>query len=373
MCRRIILFRVLNVRSHKNYCFFDTVSVGEVSQAVISQKKTFKIECGDVVCADGTWTKNKYGDNIFEIEDVIYIKHGSCAFFSKGIRDRQNDYRKASLYSALNGGEPVRIKNCEETFLCRLEDLMRSLSYKRTRTYIVENHQTTSSIKPAFIRNDIKERCLRITVENQLRQMCAITLDSYYAIGNMFRDMGTDRYHSNEFCSMECISPYYQYSDIPKLIQRIHRLMSEVLIEYGFESSLEEEPVSIEYDELMKNAKDRTYSAAKRELKSAIIINVPVTSPFVKEINGCRKEIQWIVNGRRIGHGYSDETKYDMIKKHMEMQALNNGISNVSIPDYYKLALPDTVSFGLGIDRLFKEAFMLTHIVNAINPLGISY
>ena len=228
-----------------------------------------------------------------------------------------------------------------------------------------------------IIEAEIKDRengpsYLRITLENQLKQMMAITLNSVYAIDKVFRNMGEDSNHTNEFLMLEFVSLKMSIDDIINFIKKIDGLAKNMAKKYNLISELNDLEI-IDYNDLVKY--NKSFSEIKCNLINSLIVNFPCCSPFIKKdkTTGLQTEVRWYMDGKWISHFYNDENNEIVIRKILEKQMIETNKEKINELDYYKWGLPYTTSFGLSIDRWLQALLQKENISSITNPIQLDY
>ena len=208
-------------------------------------------------------------------------------------------------------------------------------------------------------------------MENQLKQACAILLNSVYSLDTVFYDKFVNSNVDREVCILEFVSLEYDYSDLLRFIESLDSVLRTLFIELNLDAFGYSVPDTLQILDFNEFSNDHVdYS----ELDNAIITNVPVNSPFIDlDSNGNRKEIQWIVRGKMLGHGYKDEFDFNALIPTVETQMKQLNLTDCNKMDYMNYGIPRTFSFGLGIDQLLYRFYNLEHIINISNPLGIYF
>lgn len=113
-----------------------------------------------------------------------------------------------------------------------------------------------------------------LSFENQLKQISSLLLKSVYSIDKVFRDMGENLTHINEFLMFELVDLSNDIDKITKLIIKFDELSKEMCDKY--ELRIKEKKLDvIDYTELRKYSKEN--------LLNTLVINYPCDSPFIKK------------------------------------------------------------------------------------------
>lgn len=369
--------RIISIRNHKTVSFISAYSreFGN-TQFMIDNSIITKIKCGDLVNIDYYDTYNRRNlpvKKIVKIKELIPCKN-FCSI--KGMNNEKLDYKTKNLIEARNGGKPIQFLKFKNEVLSKIREILNNLNYFDATglTNTIEMNSNGSDIIEAEIkdRNDREPRFLRITLENQLKQISALTLDSVFAIEKVFRNMGEDKSHINEFLMLEMVSIMKDFSDMLKFINALDDSVKE-LAEKNKIIIPNKELKIIDYSELSKSSLD--YEKIRKEFLNTIVLNYPCESPFIKkdEKTGVRKEARWYVNGHWISHFYEDENNYDIINEILEKQKVKHSDKQINKLDYYEWGLPLTISLGLSIDRWLQMLCDIENINSVSNPLSLDY
>ncbi len=367
--------RVLSIRKHKNVSFINAYTKEyNNAQFMIDNNLLANIKCGDLINVLYMYELNSKGRNIKKITKILEIV--SCNNFEsgKGINKTVIDYRQREYLDARNGGFQIQILKYKRELINRIREILNSLGYLEATGLIntVEYYANGSNVREAVIENRKNNvpRYLRITLENQLKQMTALTLHSTYAIDKVFRNMGEDSSHINEFLMLELVSISNDLNKLTDFVKQIDNLSKELAEKYKIIISDKKLKI-IDYKDIVDSKTE--YEQLKKEFVNTIVLNFPCNSPFIKkdECDGLRKEVRWYVNGHFVSHYYSDENNMKNIDEVLEAQKLLG--NNINPLSYFEWGLPSTVSLGLSIDRWLQMLLDFENIVSVANPIGLDY
>ena len=237
----------------------------------------------------------------------------------------------------------------------------------------VEHYQNGGDIKETTIeqRKNSMPKYLRITLENQLKQMTAITLQSTYAIDKVFRNMGEDSSHINEFLMLELVSISDDLNKLTDFVKQIDILSKELAEEHKF--FIKDKNLNIiDYYEIETSNLD--YEKIRKEFDNTLVLNYPCNSPFIKKEDNNRNEVRWYINGHFISHYYKDENNIKNVNEKLQNQRLSNlSKDNINPLSYFEWGLPSTTSLGLSIDRWLQMLLDFENINSIANPIGLDY
>lgn len=370
--------RILSIRKHKEVSFINAyMNKYDNTQFMIDNTLLINIKCGDLIDIE---YKNTYNNKGSIIKKIVEIKDKvSCNNFDsgKGINNIIVDNKEKNYIDARNGGFQIQILKYKKALIKKIKEILDFLDYFDASglTNVIEHYQNGSGIIEAEIlnRKSNAPKYLRITLENQLKQMTAITLQSTYAIDKVFRNMGEDSSHINEFLMLEMVSISNDIEKLTSFIKQIDTLSKELAEEYKI--IIRDKEISvIDYEEIMKSKID--YEKLRKEFINTIVLNYPCTSPFIKkeEENDIRREIRWYINGHFIAHYYKDENSIENISEILNVQKLMCPTKdNINPLTYFEWGLPATASLGLSIDRWLQMLLDFENIISIANPIALDY
>lgn len=369
--------RVLSIRKHKSVSFINGYcSEFGTQQYMIDNCLLSNIKCGDLIDADYIDTLNMKGNPIKKITNIKEFV--SCTDFEsfKGINGKIIDQKYKNYLCARNCGIQLELLKFKREIIIKLKEILNELNFIDVSSLLntVEFYKNGSGIIDAEImdRDDSTPKYLRTTLEGQLKQIAGITLQSVYAIDKVYRNMGEDSSHINEFLMLEFISLSLTLDEIIDLVSKIDKNIQEMALNYGMLDS-EKKLNIIDYNDVVKSC--ISFEQIKNELKNTLVLNFPCNSPFIKkdEVDNLRKEVRWYVNGHWISHFYKDENNIDNIDEALIEQNLLSQKDNVNPLNYFKWGLPSTTSFGLSIDRWLQMMLNQENINSIANPLSLDY
>lgn len=369
--------RVLSIRKHKTVSFINGYcSEFGVKQYMIDNGVLSNIKCGDLINVDYIDTVNMNGNPVKKITDIKEFI--PCTDFEsyKGVNSEITDQKYKNYLGARNCGVQLKLFKLKRKIIIKLREILNDLNLIDVSNLLntTEFYKNGSGIIDAQImdRGDNSPKYLRATLEGQLKQIAGITLQSVYAIDKVYRNMGEDSSHINEFLMLEFISLSLTLDEIIDFVYKIDNNIRELSQNYEF-ISIQEKLNVIDYNDIIKS--NVSFEHIKKELKNVLVLNFPCTSPFIKkdEVDNLRKEIRWYVNGHWISHFYKDENNNDNITEILNEQNLLSQKDNVNPLNYFKWGLPSTTSFGLSIDRWLQMMLNQENINSIANPLGLDY
>ena len=369
--------RVLSIRKHKTVSFINGYcSEFGVKQYMIDNGVLSNIKCGDLINVDYIDTVNMNGNPVKKITNIKEFI--PCTDFEsyKGVNSEITDQKYKNYLGARNCGVQLKLFKLKREIIIKLREILNDLNLIDVSNLLntTEFYKNGSGIIDAQImdRDDNSPKYLRATLEGQLKQIAGITLQSVYAIDKVYRNMGEDSSHINEFLMLEFITLSLTLDEIIDFVYKIDNNIRELAQNYEI-ISIQEKLNVIDYNDIIKS--NVSFEYIKKELKNVLVLNFPCTSPFIKkdEVDNLRKEIRWYVNGHWISHFYKDENNNDNITEILNEQNLLSQKDNVNPLNYFKWGLPSTTSFGLSIDRWLQMMLNQENINSIANPLGLDY
>ena len=370
------IVRILNIRRHKKVSFFDVYeNLGTRLQLICSNMLLINISLsiGDIISFEGVETVNNHGQLIIEIKSFYWQNHAIEWNSPKGIHDTLKSSLEEIRYNARNSGKQLQLFFGKLQVLNLIKKLLTSNRFLEVDCKIIEEKRTSAKRQPLAVTSIHKNTplYLRITMENQLKQYCAVLLHSVFSIDSVFYDKAVTANVDQEVCILELVSIEHSIDELINLIVQIDNILRITflglhLIDFGY--SIPPNIEIIEYADLKDNSiKYSTY-------QNTLIKHVPVNSPFVRlPDSGFRTEFQWIVRGKMLAHGYEDEFNYNNLLKSVNNQKNEIGLDNCNQMHYMQYAIPRTTSLGLGFDQLLYRFWDLEHIINISNPIGIYF
>ena len=366
--------RVLSIRRHKTITFISAYSnqFGTV-QCMVDNDIIKDVNCGDLIECNIIDDINNRGNQIKRITGIN--KKIKCSNFPsyKGVENEICNQNLENYLNARNCGSQLKLLKFKRELLNRIQEKLSELDYFDATGLLntVENYANGSGIEDAVIqgRESKQPRYLRTTMENQLKQMTATILQSTYALGNVYRNMGEDASHINEFLMLELVDIQ---SNMDQMLEFVRQLdISAKTLGDKYEIVVPNKELKIiDFSELNPN----TYEKIRKNFINTIVLNFPCESPFIlKTEMEERKETRWYVKGHWIGHYYQDEFDYSNVKEVIEKQNSMSMKKDVNPLSYFEWGLPPSISMGLSLDRWLQMLLDLNCINNVANPIELDY
>ncbi|MBE6156246.1 MAG: hypothetical protein E7161_00665 [Firmicutes bacterium] len=370
--------RILSIRKHKNVAFINGYGNEFGSLQFMIKNEVFgDLKCGDLININCIDTVNKHGDRIKEIIKINFIV--PCASFEsyKGVNSLVSDVKFNDYLDARNCGSQLKILKFKQELIRSIKDILDNLSFFDATSLLIsaEHYKNGSGIIDAEIanRNGNVPKYLRVTLESQLKQMVGTILQSCYAIDKVYRNMGEDNAHINEFLMFEFVAISLTLDEIIAFVKRIDGLSREVASNHGLNVPGLNNIDVVDYNDLAKFG--MSFDNLKRDLNNFLVVNYPSNSPFIKSNldTGMQTETRWYMRGHWISHFYEDENNFKHIQNAIKAQDDANAKEDTNPLDYFMWGLPYTTSFGLSIDRWLQMILNKGSITSVSNPIGLDY
>lgn len=371
--------RVRNINTTKNYVFIglQTPNKNGYKQLLVDTQDKLNISTikllknNDLIYFCAEEIMNHKGLPIYKLDNIIKIVPSLLSdlpnYNRMGIKTK-------NFIDALNGKEQLRILNVHDNVIKYLRNYFDSRGYKEVVGNILES-TPTSSYTPFFETHSQNgsDLFLRVTTENSLKQTTALTLESTYSLQPVFHNKKKTYTASPQVLTLEYGSLNSSDQEFINFIKNYINSVSLFASSENLDIPELPELKVISYDEAIKIIPDfGLHHLEKIELnKNLIVYDVPANSPFIKKVDGKCVEIQWYINGQFVAHAYQDETNYDKICIAAKEQALSQGLSNYNHMEYFNMAVPDTYSCGLGIEKSLMYILGLNNLISVQNPLGL--
>ena len=366
--------RILSIRRHKTITFLTSYNYeSDKMQYMLDNDISKDLNCGDIIYCETVDDVNNRGDKIKRITNID--RRVACVDFPsyKGIDGKITDQSLNNYLNARNCGSQINVLKFKADLLNGIQEALNNLGYFNATGLLntVENYANGSGIEDAVIqdRDFNQPRYLRVTLENQLKQMTATILQSTYALEKVFRNMGEDASHINEFLMLELVDIHSSMSQILEFVKKLDIMAKTLGDKHGLIVPDKELKI-IDFRELDSNR----YEELRKGFNNTIVLNFPCESPFIlMDEEGIRKETRWYVNGHWIGHYYEDEFDYQKVKEVIDRQNQLSNKDNVNPMTYFEMGLPPSISMGLSIDRWIQMLMDMNHISSIANPIELDH
>jgi len=387
-----MLFRIINLRSHKNIVFIDSFDKSFNLVNLMIEREILldrDLGVGDVIDVDVKDGFNKRGIPVKIVEQIHKILTHSKHLNYRTISDNIIvNYRRESLTRALNGSSNLKEWQLKCLLIREIENFLTSENYTKIYSSNSMDERGTSVVNPIKTISEYNgDRFLKITHELNLKKLCYLTLQPLYEIGYLARDVYDTKNGMHEYLSLELVSPVVNVANFEKYCDKI----SEIAINLA-------NRIGVEYNKSFDNIKhidvlstflkttdffnESMFVEYYKELletnENCIFTNVPIDTPLAKKTEyGIPLETKWILNQDGIAHGYEDQSDVTIIKDCFEKQ-MKNLFNKGIVADYSKeflevmeLAVVDTKSFSFGIDRFIQMFLNYEHSYKAYKILGV--
>lgn len=386
-----MLFRLIAVREHKNIVFCDSFNEKYEKIQVAIPKEIFNnynLKVGSVIFANYKITKNKYGKDLFMIENIQEVTSHAKNITYKSINNNFMSMNQSSFINALNGGINLKYWEIKQRLLEEIRRFLINKSFIEVNTSILMNNRGTSTVNPMQVNSKYNgTKYLKITHELELKKLCYLTLKSLFEIGYVTRDVYSTTKSANQYLAFELVAPSQNSLSAEELYLYVYEIAIGLAKMYNITyNDLFDEIQTIDVLKLyLSNHKDFNkiefilfYKKLLEEEKNIIFLNAPVDTPLAKESEyGIPLETKWAIGKRGIGHGYYDQDEVSIIDNSFKTQQeklRNQGIDATIDKDYLTVleyAGINTKSLNIGIDRLLYKFLDLDHEEKAIKVLGI--
>ena len=351
------LCRVLKIQKHKNTSFLYVEGFEKANQLLIDTKMLVQENIGPLSILRGYCreTNNKNNQTVYTIS--VIEKHARSNCFGIDI----------SKYS----NKELAVKRCRYAIINKIEEYLKENGFQKINSPFTMKYRGTSTSNPLKIQGKHINRYCKITHELQLKQACSELLMPTYEIGYVTNDIYTTQTKWFEFTILELVSPLHQISFISDLIQYIAQVSAEIADAYGVphEDFRNLEIITLEENDQM----EEQFQALKNTDRNILFVNAPTNSPLVKQDGKYKTETVWYFKGVKMGHGYVDENDCRIFESICEEQMKTLTAKNVYSEyshDFIKLlriGIPESISLGLGLDRIFMALFQFDTIKSYIS------
>lgn len=365
-----MLARVISVRGHKNVVFADAIIWGGVTDQLLFMRTVLggeTLSVGDLIDVECQPSTNRAGKHVLAVSSISQIHHSVSWHTGKdsSASGTGSDMRRDLLLNACSGGDSIHVFWLKNRAVSELRKLLCGEGFKELQAPVLLG-EDKGEASPARVENPrMRDSVLRVTFERTLRDYAAIMLTSFFSIGSVFRNMGENANHANEFLSMEFTALGYKEEHMLNLISRMVEMGKSLTSSSG-----------VELNEGMDIIKTMEYETYKMEKESGtlpvqyVVVNMPTVSSFAEASSAGAHELRWYACGHCIGHGY-----YDTITV-ADKESLDSPKSDSDAPTAIfnvadGWARPQSMSFGMGIDRWIMALAGLENIVESTHPLGL--
>lgn len=396
-----LIGRIITVRKYHNVIFSDIYNYGSspIVQVVMNKDKAVDLHKGDIVEITGRETYSEKRQNTLAVENIKVLARASVSI--NGIKKDFNlDSKRHDMSNGLPGMESIYIWNIKNELMRRLGDLMRAEGMTQVYTPVFTYYRGTQNVEPfVTFAKDGSQRYLRITQEIYHKRVLAATMAPIFEFGSVFRRMGTNKDRGEEYLVLELVYPQWKIKDLIELISKIWDKVRTIpkLEEFHCIENFKEKLYVSTFDEIIKknnsiyrvkqdetagiadegyaafNLNERLKMEFDKQIKPKImgpeiVIDYPAGSPLAKQEAGKSLELEWILGGVSIAHGYEDEIDprivYGGFKKQSDILK-SRGIKaeiDADFMDALNEGVPPSASLAIGIDRLVEVLVGATNL-----------
>ena len=398
--------RVLAIRKHKASIFLDVMTSRGATEQVLVQRKApidkLTLNVGDIVMVTGLPVTTSRGFPAIEVQHLRLLTEAYRSPPKRLARRLPSDLAQARFYDALRGGKYRLIWEFKQSLYHELSSFLWGAGFVEVRTPVLSNCRGAQYAEPfeTYQREGAERRYLRVTLEMELKQVVVATLCPVFEVGHVFRNMGSSRDHVQEYCVLELVRPGWALQDLISLIHGIASLTLDLVRTSGlpynvhFDVPMSTYTVASLLEEYASQSPQRpppplTHPPAphasatafehhvRPNLKnSTIVTHFPHGSPLARWDDNQALEMEWIVEGVSLAHGYEDETDPIVLEERFQQQCAilaRSGIAgsiDVAWLETITYGLPPSASLCIGLDRLLFVLLGLPNVQAAVNTLG---
>ena len=397
----VLIGRIITIRKYSNVIFSDVYTYGSslIVQMVMDKDKAANLQQGDIVEVTGKETPSEKRQNTLTVE-TMKILGRTQASISRVKKDFNLKNKWYNISDGLSGMRSIYIWNIKNELVRRLGNIMCDEVMTQIYTPIFNYYRGTQNVEPfVTFAKDESRRYLRITQEVYHKRVLAATMAPVFEFGSVFRRMGTNKDRSEEYLVLELVYPQWKIKDLIRLISKIWNKVRSIpkLEEFQRIENFKEKLHVSTFDEIIKKNKS-VYGPKKTEetgivnesyvpfnlneivkmefdkqikpkiMGPEIIIDYPIGSPLAKQEAGKSIELEWILGGVSIAHGYEDETDPHIINERFKKQfdiLESKGIKaeiDTDFMDALNMGVPPSASLVIGVDRLVEVLVGATNL-----------
>ncbi|MCL4362100.1 hypothetical protein M1585_01305 [Candidatus Parvarchaeota archaeon] len=381
--------RVISIRKYKTTIFADMYMYTNKptrKQIMIAGNQKINFSVGDIIKVKGQDTITQKGLEALDVSNIEILSRSSISQPKIGKKHINKDKYKSSFYDALRGGRSIKLWHLRNDIISTIQAILIEKGFLQIYSPILANQRGTSIAEPFSTVTETGEiRYLRITEEINHKKIFAATLSALFEFGYVFRRMGTGGNHANEYLVVELIHPNWKLNDLIQLVSEIYNRLVPLVKSKNMELPSEfGKALSIcTFDEVLKPYKERIgrynpklmnnkYELEEKHIRfdffqkfikpninrPTIVYGYDIGSPLAVARGDKYKELELIMGGSGIGHGYEDEINYSILlqrfeqqQKALEVRGIKAGIDYTFL-EAAKAGLPPSASLVIGIDRL---------------------
>ncbi|MCB1118327.1 MAG: lysine--tRNA ligase [Chlamydiia bacterium] len=183
-----------------------------------------KIDLGDIVGVEGHLFRTQKGELTLFVKTFTLLCKTLLPLPDKhaGLADKEIRYRKRWL-------DLICHPDIQETFRKRsrilklIRTFMDNEHFMEVETPILQGIYGGAEARPFTTKLNAldQEMFLRISLEIPLKKLITGGMGKIFEMGKVFRNEGIDRSHNPEFTLMEAYAPYWDYTDMMSLVERL--------------------------------------------------------------------------------------------------------------------------------------------------------
>ncbi|MCL4379736.1 MAG: hypothetical protein M1160_03940 [Candidatus Marsarchaeota archaeon] len=365
----------------------------------MNKDKAANLRRGDIVEVTGRETASEKRQNTLAVKNIKILGRTSAGI--SGVKKDFNlENKRHNIVDELFGMRSIYIWNIKNELVRRLRDIMYDEGMTQIYAPVFNYYRGTQNVEPfVTFAKDGSQRYLRITQEMYHKRVLAATMAPIFEFGSVFRRIGTNKDRGEEYLVLELAYPQWKIKDLIRLISEIWNKVRTIpkLEEFHCIENFKEKLHVSTFDEVIKKNKS-IYSPKQDEIASIIdesyapfnlndklkmefdkqikpkimgpeiIVDYPIGSPLAKQEAGKSLELEWVLGGVSIAHGYEDETDPRIVNERF-MQQLNilesKGIKaeiDADFMDALDTGVPPSASLAIGVDRLVEVLVGATNL-----------
>lgn len=361
--------RIIGVRSHKNVVFADAIVEGGTTDQLLFMRTVLGRETpnvGDLIDVECQPSTSRAGKHVLAVNSISQIRRSISWHTGKDSSGNTGaDLRRDLLLNACSGGNSIQVFWLKNRIVSELRRLLCSEGFTELQAPVLLG-EDKGEVSPARVANPrMRDSVLRVTFERILRDNAALLLTSFFSIGSVFRNMGENANHANEFLSLEFTALGYKEEQMLNLILRMAEIGESLVGSSG-----------VKLNDGMDIVKTMDYETYARKKESGtlpvqyVVVNMPTESSFAEAASTGAHELRWYACGHCIGHGYHDTvTVANREDLDDPEDASDTPAAIFDVADGW--ARPQSMSFGMGIDRWIMALVGLENIIESTHPLGL--
>lgn len=192
-----------------------------------------KLDLGDILGVEGHLFKTQKGELTLFAKKVTLLTKSLLSLPDKhsGLVDKETRYRKRWL-DLISHSESMQRFLLRSQIVKIVRSYLDQMGFMEVETPILNAIYGGAEARPfTTTLNALHQPMfLRIALEISLKKLVVGTLHKVYEIGKIFRNEGIDKTHNPEFTMLEAYAPYWDYSDMRKLVENLYAEIAKQLV-----------------------------------------------------------------------------------------------------------------------------------------------